>query len=615
MKSVLNQALSELKGVMADVLAPWQSLTTASPVKVSDDIAQRISIQQLRKLVCQPPSAVLEPVLGSAIWLAALWWIAPGSMAAVYTLLVAGSLGASYLALRQCARHDPSDEELWVRGAQRGRLAVFSGVLWGSVGFCFPHLVQPFGSFVAIGQLMVIAGALSISVTYRPAISWLAVPCAGLTCASLIIHGAGLNIAVGVGFVVVVVVMMRMARVQNTLITQSMQAAEERVAILAELDKQRIAAQEATQAKTRFLAGVSHDLRQPMHSIALLAETFRQQDDPKGMVSRQISASVHAMDDMLSALLEVSKLDVGALPLDVGPVAVDAMLQRLQMQFSAQAHSKGIDLTVLPCGLRVLTDAYQLQRMLANLTSNAVRYTATGRIVIRGRSRGSTLWLQVWDSGLGIALGHRQRIFEEFFQVARTSHRTVEGMGLGLSLVRRAAERLGHQVTLRSRFGKGSMFAIGVPLVQSQVDAADACSGEVSLKEMLGARLVLLIEDDLAVRQGMLMLLRSFNCHVMEADSSQAALSLVNTTLRTPDLIITDYQLGESDTGLDAIRKVREVVDGNVPAVLVTAERNPPRDGAALLGVPVLAKPLKPRDLALALSHVLVDLVENPHKG
>ena len=159
------------------------------------------------------------------------------------------------------------------------------------------------------------------------------------------------------------------------------------------------------------------------------------------------------------------------------------------------------------------------------------------------------------------------------------------------------------------------MFAIGVPLVQSQADGADAYSGEGPLKEALGSRLVLLIEDDLAVRQCMLMLLRSFNCHVMEAHSSQAALSLVNTTLRTPDLIITDYQLGEPETGLDAITKVREAVDENIPAVLITAERNTPRDAAARLGIPVLAKPLKPRELALALSDVLADRAEKNTKG
>ncbi len=601
MNSVLNQPLSELKGVMTDVLAPWQSLTTAASLKVSDAVRQRILLQQLRKLVCQPPSAVLEPAIGSTIWLAALWWISPGLMAAVYSLLVAGSLGASYLALRQCARHDPSDQELWVRGAHRGRLAVLSGVLWGSMGFFFPHLVQPFGPFLAIGQLMVIAAALSLSVAYRPSISWLAVPCAGLTCASLIIHGGGLNIAVGAGFVVVVVVMTRMARVQNTLITRSMQAAEERVALLAELDKQRIAAEEATKAKTRFLAGVSHDLRQPMHSIALLVETFRQQTDAKLVVSNQIIASVRAMDDMLKALLEVSKLDDGALPLEVSSLRISAVFERLKMQFAAQAHAKGVEFHLAACSRHVVSDARQLQRMLANLISNAIRYTEKGQVFVRCRPRGSIAWLQVWDSGPGIASNHRQRIFEDFFQVARKARSSADGMGLGLALVRRAAERLGHRVVLRSRLGQGSLFAIGVPLARNTEDDGESAN-EVSLEKLLSARMVLLIEDNCAVRQSMRVLLRSFNCHVLEAESLRAALSVVNQTLRTPDLIITDYRLGEFDTGLDAIVQVREAVGEAVPALLITAETLLPHDEAAKIGVPVLPKPLETGALAKVLS-------------
>jgi CheY-like chemotaxis protein/anti-sigma regulatory factor (Ser/Thr protein kinase) len=321
-------------------------------------------------------------------------------------------------------------------------------------------------------------------------------------------------------------------------------------------------------------------------------------------VHEQISASVQAMDDMLNGLLEVSKLDMASAPLNVGPVSLEQLLNRLQLQFRAQAQEKEVALVVQTKAHDLHTDPDQLHRLLANLVSNAVRFTQRGRVLIRTRVRGPWLWIQVWDSGMGIARQDRQRIFEEFVRLPASKDVAPRGRstGLGLSIVRRVAQRLGLYLVVRSRLGAGSMFAVRLPLERrSEVRTT---SVDKSLEELLSGLLVLLIEDDPAARRSMQTLLQYCGCHVLAAQSTEDALAVVDSTLRTPDLIVSDYRLGDQDTGLDAIAKVRAVVGELIPALLMTAERTAPHEAAAYMGVPVLSKPVRATDLVDALTRL-----------
>jgi CheY-like chemotaxis protein len=199
---------------------------------------------------------------------------------------------------------------------------------------------------------------------------------------------------------------------------------------------------------------------------------------------------------------------------------------------------------------------------------------------------------------VGIAREHRSLVFNEFFQVARTPREGAQGLGLGLSIVHRLGQRLGHRLTLRSRPSRGSMFGIVVPLEAGSGAKSNAAA---SLAELLAGQVVLLIDDDATVRKSMQTLLASFGCHVMEACSTPSALQAVDASLRTPDLIITDYRLSAEDTGLEAIAQVREVVGEMLPALVITAEIHQPRAAAQALGVAVLAKPLQVDVLASEL--------------
>jgi signal transduction histidine kinase/ActR/RegA family two-component response regulator len=597
-----NWALSAREKAV-DLAAPWCRGAMKVQAAKLPALSRRIQRQQFRTQLQQFPASVRSAGLGVVLWAAVLWYFNPGLTALLWTLAGLAHLVAMPTFLYRFRRAQPSDDELPSWEAASGRLNQLMNVFWGSAGFMAPQLAE-FTPYVAIGTLMVMAGELSLYAVYRPSIAWV-LPCPVLAMIFIVKQGTVLDVSIGLGLLVATALMMRLTRLQNTLMTQAQALAEERVALLAEVQGQRAAAQQANEAKTRFLAMVTHDLRQPMHSIALLSGAFGRGDSASDhQVMGQIGASVQAMDGMLGALLDVSRLDDGTLPLQVAPLSVGALLSDTSLQFAAQAREKGLDFRVDPSSAWVVSDGYQVQRVLANLVANAIRYTPQGGVSVRCRVRGALAWLQVWDTGLGIAREDRLRIFDEFVQVASRRGRDSPGLGLGLSIVQRVARRLGHPVRLRSRSGRGSMFAVGLPL-DTASDQSSASDREVaSLSLLLGGQLVLLIDDDAMVLASMRAWLSSFQCQVLAASSVAQALAAVDESLRTPDLILCDFRLCDA-TGLDAIATVRAHLGEQVPALLVTAEVDPARQAAQAHGVEVLAKPLQVHALTAALGRTV----------
>lgn len=592
----------------ADFLAPWQREPALARVPAPPEVARRIALHQFRTQVNQFAANVWSAGAGLLIWAFVLWhfeaeapawiWLAA---ALLHVFVMAGVLGRFRL-------RAPPDEDIpgWI--ALCGRMNLSMNVLWGLLGFVLPPGMAVFSPYLAIALLLVMSSELSLYAVYRPSIAWV-LPGPLLMALYLVMQGRVLDGGIALGLLIATGLLIRLARLQNTLMTQAQVLAEERVALLAELEDQRAAAQRANEDKTRFLAMVSHDLRQPMHSISLLTGALRDRsgargDTGDGEIVGQIVASVQAMDEMLGALMDVSRLDDGTLPLQVGPLSLKPLLFGTALQFAAQAGAKGLSFQVDPGAAVVLSDAYQLQRVVANLVANAIRYTTHGSVRVRCRRRGSRVWLQVWDTGVGIARADRQRIFDEFVQVESTDGHRSTGLGLGLAIVNRVAQRLGHPVVVRSRPGRGSMFAIGVPL---DTQAGQASATEVDLASLsrgLEGQLVLLIDDDAAVLAGMKAWLTHFDCHVLAATSVAQALSALDEARCSPDLILSDYRL-VGDTGLAAIRRVRAHVNEATPALLVTAEADAVRALAREQGIEVLGKPLQVHALAAALDRAL----------
>ena len=342
---------------------------------------------------------------------------------------------------------------------------------------------------------------------------------------------------------------------------------------LTELEVRRDEAERASLAKTRFLATASHDLRQPMHSISLLVSVLKDRlHGPEPLLlAEKIQSSVATMEELFVSLLDISKLDVGAMKPDVEDVDLGRLFTRIEQTWGPQAAEKGLALHVRPTRLIARSDAALLQRIVGNLVSNALRYTRAGRVVVAARRRGAGCVVQVIDTGCGIAEQHLEAIFEEFYRIDSSDATGGRGLGLGLSIVQRGAQLLGHGLRVRSRPGHGSMFELEMASGKSARHAADPLAdGAQGVQEIAGA-FVVLVEDDEDNRLALADRLLNWGCHVLAAASVEEALVQSREHLRAPDLIITDYQLRTGGDGFEVLKRMREYHEEDIAGLMITA--------------------------------------------
>jgi signal transduction histidine kinase len=347
--------------------------------------------------------------------------------------------------------------------------------------------------------------------------------------------------------------------------------------------------------KSRFLAAASHDLRQPLHALNLFVAQLQSESDPgeRNRIVARIDAAASAMNELFNALLDVSRLDAGVLELNLSEFPVEQLLERMEMTFAEAARGKGLRLHVVSSGAWVRSDFILLERILLNLVSNAVRYTARGGIVIGCRRRGERLRLEVWDSGVGIPEDQQQNIFDEFYQLAGPAPDRRGGLGLGLAIVDRLCRLLGHPVELASIPGKGSRFSVSVPLVAKRRGPAEASVLPATITDPVSGKLIVVIDDDALVLDGMSGILRSWGCRVVAAVSDTTALTLLAQIGQQPDLIISDYRLADGKSGMEAIESLRGAMGVAVPAFLISGDTAPERlRDAGASGYHLLHKPV-----------------------
>ncbi|WP_348752566.1 ATP-binding protein [uncultured Aquincola sp.] len=336
----------------------------------------------------------------------------------------------------------------------------------------------------------------------------------------------------------------------------------------------------ASAAKTRFLAAASHDLRQPMHSVSLLMSVLRErlQQPEQVSLADKVSRSIGAMEHLFSGLLDISRLDAGDVRAQPGPQLLDDMLARVLCSYEPQAAAKGLRLQLrAPRGVLVRTDAAMLERVLGNLVANAVRYTASGGVLMAARPRGAEVLVQVIDTGPGIPAAHLDDVFEEFFRLDSGSGHP-GGLGLGLSIVKRSLAMLGHPLQVRSRVGHGTSFGLLLPRVAGWPLLTDTTGVQPVDDGRLTGCFVLLVDDDADNRDALRALCLQWGCLVADASSGEAALAEVDRHLRTPDLIITDQSLGNGWTGTTLVTELRRRLDDQLPAVVLTADLSPETD-------------------------------------
>ena len=392
-------------------------------------------------------------------------------------------------------------------------------------------------------------------------------------------------------------------RANETLERRVIERTEQLTRLNGELERAKGEAEDANQSKTRFLAAASHDILQPLNAARLYATTLlesaQKQDDPA--LAENINASLEAVEDILTALLDISRLDAGAMQAEVTTFRMDDILSQLKREFDPIAKEKGLDLVFVKTALAVRSDRRLLRRLLQNLISNAIKYTPRGRVLVGVRRQNGKALLQVWDTGLGIP-EHKQRdVFQEFQRLEQGA-RIARGLGLGLSIVERIGRVLEHPIALQSRVGRGSCFSVALPIAQTLPKAAAEIVATPSIGAPLAGTLVLAIDNEPAILDGMKRLLSGWGCVAVTAPSLKDAMTEIRPYKSAPDAIVADYHLDDGD-GIEAIVALRWKLGMDIPAILVTADRSPEvRDAAAEKSIHVLHKPLRPAALRALLA-------------
>lgn len=368
-----------------------------------------------------------------------------------------------------------------------------------------------------------------------------------------------------------------------------------------QLRQARDEAEQAVLSKMRFFAAASHDLRQPLQALALFVTALERhvQTPPAQRIFGSLKVSLSSMEELFESLLDMSRLDAGVLKPEPAVFLIGDVLETLETEFTGQAHHAGLKFRVVPSSQAVHSDQAMLTRILRNFITNALRYTRSGGVVVGCRRRDRFLRCEVWDSGVGIAADQQQEIFSEFVQGRAATKR--KGSGLGLAIVQRLARLLGHRLDLRSQEGRGSVFAVEVPLAECpDRDDAPSNDGAAAVADVTGA-VVVVVDDEVEILEGVKLLLEQWGGRAITARSPEEAAAVLTRDRLIPDLILADYKLHTRDTGLDTILLLRRTVGRDVPAFVFTGST---ADDRVVDGFPVLRKPLDPTRLRAILADV-----------
>ena len=384
------------------------------------------------------------------------------------------------------------------------------------------------------------------------------------------------------------------------------------------LEAARSDAEQANRSKTSFVAAAVHDLMQPLNAARMFADAARAR--LRSAADREvldgIDSALEAEDEILSTLLDISRLESGTLEVHERDFALGSLFETLGREFGIIARARGVELHVARCGAVVHSDEALLRRILQNYLSNAVRYSRRGRVLMGCRRAGNALRIEVWDTGPGIAPEHHRRIFLEFQRLDTGVEQAERGAGLGLAIVERVAKRLGHRIGLRSWIGRGSVFSVEVPLVKTVKLPAPRLQppppprrAPVGIPDpaspLFGSR-IWSVEDDPRVREGLQALLTGWGCEVVLAASREEALRLAGQASAAPDLLLLDYRLPDGN-GPDFVPELFRRWALEVPVIVISAERDAAvREGVQARGWGFLPKPVNPSKLRAAMTHALM---------
>jgi signal transduction histidine kinase/CheY-like chemotaxis protein len=586
-----------------------------SPAALAPALAERVRADQIETLFTQWRRTTTSMVLGGLILTVVMWGTAPPATFAAWLAAIAVNQAWRYQLARRYRAAAPAAAARSRWGHAWALGTTIAGALWGAAGVAL-FVPGDIGhqALLIVCLFGVILGGINLTSVYKLSFYGFVLPSLVPLIVRVALVGDQVHAFIAAVMLVVLAFILRFGHNLNNLIGQSLAIRYENIDLIRELKEQtaaadvaRAAAEAANRGKTQFLAAASHDLRQPLHAMGLFAAALSakvREPEVRDIVA-SINTSVEALERLFSALMDISKLDAGAVTPAPVPFPLAPLFARLERQFAPLAAAQRVRLAVVPTRAWIDSDAVLLERILANLIANAVRYTERGGVLVGVRRRGGRLWIDVVDSGVGITAVERERIFDEFYRAEAARGRGRQGMGLGLAIVRRLARLLDHPLEIRSMPGRGSRFSMAVPRASAAAvpRRRDVCATGASL--LAGARIAV-IDDEPAVVDGMRAWLAQWGAEVVGAASGDAVLAALGESGGYPDLIVADYRLADGELGTDLIARLRDELGLQIPALLVSgdasAEAIAAMHGCAL---EVLLKPVLPEAFRVLAEHLL----------
>lgn len=483
-----------------------------------------------------------------------------------------------------------------------------TGTLWGTAILVFYN----YGSVEQ--QIFIITVAISISIIgvilgnyYLPAYYVHVVPIFSSLTICFAREATFTYITLAVMMVWALIFLLSFSKMLNQTMRSELRLRHESHALADALQLKTEEAQQATMAKSRFLAAASHDLRQPLHALSLFVDVLKESksDSEREGIFPRLELSVDALRKLFDALLDVSKLDAKVVKPEFTHFDLAELLKILAEEFKDVADKKNLKLKVHASSSIIVSDRLLLERILRNLISNAIRYTDTGGILLSTRLRGENILLQVWDTGIGIPQDSKEEIFVEFKQLHNAHRDRTQGLGLGLSLVHRLCQLLKHPLELNTQYGKGSVFSIciarGNPaLLPDKNDAPIVHSWNLT------GRRILVIDDEHEILYAMETLLSKWGCEVVTADSLEEAIKKLAEREFLPELVLSDLRLRDNKTGVEAIDGIRETVGKSLPGILITGDTDQEQIKRVKQNdYELMQKPVRPAHLRSAIQHHL----------
>ncbi|WP_414012339.1 hybrid sensor histidine kinase/response regulator [Limnobacter sp.] len=497
------------------------------------------------------------------------------------------------------------DEQHWLQVAIQ--LTAASGILWGFAGVVFfstnPVVLMTLTIFLAA----MVAGAVSSHACHTPAYAAFALPASLPFIARCLWENTTFYWVLGAASLAFVLINIHYGRNLQNMVIQSIRLRFQNAELVSELTLQKGVAEQASMAKTRFLAAASHDLRQPVQAIELLVDALREDlanHPSKGLLDR-IQQAGHGLRNLLNALLDSAKINAAAITAKPRHIQLAPLLKRIANDLAAQAQHKSLDIRVAQTKACAYTDPALLELILRNYIENAIKYTNEGRILVGCRKQGKHIRIEVHDTGIGIPASAQETVFQEFYQLGNPERDKAKGLGLGLYIAYSLGKLLNHDIGVNSTVGEGSMFYVTVPQGDASHLLDEPSRAQASYKTPLTGKTVLLIDDDDLVRASVTEMLNRWQCSTIAAEDAETALRILMARGRMPDAIVADYRLRNNSTGVQAIKLLQGQL-GNIPAVILTGDTAPSRiHEAKSSGLMILHKPLSGVQLRDTLSDLM----------